>query len=408
MTTISLEIPQTDVVFNTDIIGQYLKTASHIIVDCKNETKFKSRLSDVFDETFPWVSGQTYLAGGSLNLILDTSINYKLPIFKYSDYDIFITQPYGQVCLHPEFIVKDILKYLVTKFKQVELAFIGSVLSVKLPNQREVQLIILDKVYKNWRDILKGFDFEHLKLAYNGNNLIYTSKAYNAIKTKTVTCDSVKSRSQNLRLFKTISRGYKISGKSVDIANIISDKEIVDYLVGNDKYSHNRTLLINHEDIIKYLKNNNFNYTGLNTTNYGGKLDYGKISHIIINKNSELKNLKSIITKFNNYYHFSTVFTLQNVQVLTNVKATKFNRIVCKLDAHVGTLLSSYSLMLSTYDNSKLNLTDKYPFVALDTVEIKCKDSETWKKIIENPEQYTNIDVSIGRSYNGKIHIKLC
>jgi len=292
-TDISFKLVDSDICNKVDVLARIFSSAetsnktdtfintfksevqdTYIAINCDNELTLKNRLKDVFPEKFPWVKGETYLCGGSLNLIADANIDHTMPIYKSSDYDIFV------ISKIPLTNIETIIKYYVELHGQIDVGYIGSVLSIRLPNSKELQIIVMDNTkYKTFDDILDGFDLDHLKLSYDGSTLYYRKSALDAIRSKSVDISKCikESRFPNIRIFKTLIRGYSLytvgdygiqEQYHADMAKLMSDKMVIDYVNNCDKYI-NRTVVTS-ENVDKYIKSLqiNFGWKGLSKTAY--------------------------------------------------------------------------------------------------------------------------------------------
>jgi hypothetical protein len=188
-----------------------LSTEDSIKILCKNhciynetnrEKVYHDRFIKLLDGIILPPSDLNYIvAGGSINLILDQTLD--LDQYPLSDIDIFL---YGS---EQVLTLERILNWIISTYgqKNIYLHRIMSVHSIWINDKRRsIQLILTN--YEDPYDIVKSFDFTHLKCWYQNNNFYQTLDCYYSILTKK---SSTITLSPNpLRIHKTISRGYII------------------------------------------------------------------------------------------------------------------------------------------------------------------------------------------------------
>jgi hypothetical protein len=189
------------------------------------DTMFSERLTNITGSNLskvPWATGHMFLAGGSMNYVLDKSIAFHT--IAKSDLDFFVLND-----SKTKKIVNNIIEYLLTIDQNAWVGVTGGVITVWGSKfSRPIQIVIMDKVYKSIADIFNTFDMPHIKCAYDGLCLYTTPDALHSIRTKNTSNTTANGRNTNLRMYKALSRGYNISG--VLHSTLAKDPLVKDYV----------------------------------------------------------------------------------------------------------------------------------------------------------------------------------
>jgi len=190
-----------------------------------DDPKFVERLTNITGSNlsaFPWAPKHMFLAGGSMNYVLDTFIGFHT--VAKSDLDFFVLND-----SKTKKIVNNIIEYLLTIDKNAWVGVTGGVITIWSSKiNRPIQIVIMDKVYKSIADIFNTFDMPHIKCAYDGESLYTTPDALHSIRTKNTSNTTPNGRNANLRMYKALSRGYNISG--VLHSTLAKDPLVKDYV----------------------------------------------------------------------------------------------------------------------------------------------------------------------------------
>jgi hypothetical protein len=183
--------------------------------------EFVKKFSKYINSKFPWNVG-ICIAGGSVNLALDTKIRPNPIITNNSDIDIFIYDNYEEN-------ITNIINYLVEEFGNIK--FMPSFNLVNfLAGGKVFQIIKLDSAYKDIYHIINDFDCGYTKCAWDGSNIYLTRECYTAISTSLTTCNKTSlDYNYHLRIFKAIIRGYTLENMP-SIAEIMSNSSVLEYI----------------------------------------------------------------------------------------------------------------------------------------------------------------------------------
>ncbi len=213
------------------------------LISVQPTVEFKNSLNkfsnNLFDETFPW-SSKIFIAGGSMNLLLDETITRRSEIEKLSDIDIYV---YGS---ETRKTVESLLSYFNSKYKKyyTYVGHRGSVIFVWCYSiGRMIQLVIMGENYKNINTVISDFDMDHIKIAYDGYYIYYKKDAIKAMQTKRVNYKlKYKSGKKNipLRVFKADMRGYMVYDENNKLLNNSFNKQDYDINSLIDKYRYTK------------------------------------------------------------------------------------------------------------------------------------------------------------------------
>jgi len=126
---------------------------------------------------FKFYPNEVFFTGGSLNLILDPSIDETSYLYSKSDLDICIT---GTIERKKE-LVNLILDDLHSKYTIEKIEYIGSIVNVKLKEFDRIIQLILIRSGESIIDHINKFDYDHLKNTYDGREIILTKTSYKAM-----------------------------------------------------------------------------------------------------------------------------------------------------------------------------------------------------------------------------------
>lgn len=165
----------------------------------------------LFEKNFPW-SNNIIIAGGSIAHCLDGQYKYRCCCkdggvdfaIKYSDIDIFILN-------QDKTAFRDVISYFAAN-SRVYFAKQKSLVSIIIQGvTRNVQLIMTKHKSKE-EILLKSFDLDYIRAAYDGKKVYYAPECWIANVTRT--CNfMLTNRSWTLesRLSKTLKKGYAIA-----------------------------------------------------------------------------------------------------------------------------------------------------------------------------------------------------
>ncbi len=213
------------------------------LISVQPTVEFKNSLNkfsnNLFDETFPW-SSKIFIAGGSLNLLLDENITRRSEIEKLSDIDIYV---YGS---DTRKTVESLLSYFNSKCQKdyIYVGYRGSVIFIWCYSiGRMIQLVIMSENYKTINSVISDFDMDHIKIAYDGYYIYYKKDAIKAIQTKKVNYKlKYKSGKKNipLRVFKADMREYMVYDENNKLLNNSFNKQDYDINSLIDKYRYTK------------------------------------------------------------------------------------------------------------------------------------------------------------------------
>ncbi len=213
------------------------------LISVQPTVEFKNSLNkfsnNLFDETFPW-SNKIFIAGGSMNLLLDENITRRSEIEKLSDIDIYV---YGS---ETRKTVESLLSYFNSKCLKdyIYVGYRGSVIFVWCYSiGRMIQLVIMGENYKNINAVISDFDMDHIKIAYDGYYIYYKKDAIKAMQTKRVNYKlKYKSGKKNipLRVFKADMREYMVYDENNKLLNNSFNKQDYDINSLIDKYRYTK------------------------------------------------------------------------------------------------------------------------------------------------------------------------
>ena len=329
---------------------------------------FKSKLHDDMkmniDEflggipLWKWFPGEMYLSGGGFNLIIDPTLKISDEKFANCDIDLFIL---GTEERKRE-ILKDFMQDLQNKCGKGTAIYVGvnrSVLNIWITGySRMVQLILMnDQTHKNVNDILEGFDFDHLRAAYDGNDIVVTKDAYDAICTRVTRYNGQDEKNKvTNRMMKALMRDYKFSPEEhgVKMSEIFAEhhaaqsilfkfSELEEYLDSDvvcktlkDKYNCLHVIRYSHAE--KFVS---VDFEGINHTNYHNYDDNSL--HIYLGERQPPKSLQEeflmkrvrIKTSKNHKYSYLTgiVFVIKSLTINIDMNNDRYGDLSTSISA---------------------------------------------------------------------------
>jgi len=153
-------------------------------------------------ENMPW--DNVALCGGSVNIILDASLNPS--DFPASDIDLFI---YGKNAEERRDGLRNVLRHFFEIKRRKFIAVNQSVVGIFIEDCPTVFQIVISNA-TSILDIIHHFDLDHLRMAFDGNQFLMTIEAAEALRTK---CSHINKWGITIkRIWKTLTRGYNIIG----------------------------------------------------------------------------------------------------------------------------------------------------------------------------------------------------
>jgi len=292
---------------------------------------FHTKTNNIFVE-FDWTN--VVLAGGFLYGLIDNVSNSILP---GSDIDLFV---FGE----PD-VIENKTKQLLNYFSKFNPYYVvnSKVITVIIPKLNyDIQIISFDN-HPTELSIISKFDYNYVKLYFNGNDIYCTLDNLLAFKYKIAMLtfnENQKEYMVTTRIYKTLLKGLKIKFDEHIRNPCIANKCIMmDNLHDNDQIKSNiiksvsiRKLiphLENHEvtQLIKsYYKTQNV-FTNINQIKFNNKENIENSEYDFLkckNKNVNIDNINTIeiIKKFNNiaYYSFCDVNGIKynNISIQTS------------------------------------------------------------------------------------------
>jgi hypothetical protein len=217
--------------------------ADVVSFDAFQEDTFKRRLLD-FEGTssasilkaclkFP---GEAYLAGGSVSIALDATLNPCDKLFERSDLNVFVMG-----CRRRQYaIVSEMLALLTTAFgaecfvitpvasAESELRFpFSSVINVWVRGKaRCLQFVLVSERFRTIGHVLHGFDFPHLQCAFDTESITMTHGAVSAMAARVTSFapgfDRVRDSSALMRrVYKAVIRDYEVRDSPFSFSSIM-------------------------------------------------------------------------------------------------------------------------------------------------------------------------------------------
>ena len=222
------EVKGTDIFCKKDQLVLDFHNAKKLIIDGTYEATLKKRIHE-FANGLPmwkWFPGEMYLSGGGFNLILDTELNVTDDKFATSDIDLFF--------LGTESRKKEMFKEFMCDLQNkcgdrpIYMGVNRSVVNIWVSGySRMIQVILMnDKTHQCISDVLDGFDFDHLRAAYDGKDIVLHKEAYDAITTRSTRYTGSTGDEDKIiqRMMKALMRDYNftVEEQGVKMSQIFS------------------------------------------------------------------------------------------------------------------------------------------------------------------------------------------
>ena len=252
-----------DKLVNTTVIDN-----ANIMFPVKNEPVVTERLKYVcgseiisliesINTHYNSAKGKVYIAGGIINLALDTSLDICNSIYDRSDIDIFVISksPYYKTY---------VLNTIIAKLNNADSTYIGTRGSVvyiwSTICTRMIQIIFMDDKYNGGFDLILNFDLTHVMCAFDGLHYYATDGAIKAFVTKN-TYFTVSASADNdymsMRILKSVLRGYTVFVRRDDGTVTKYNFDIMkDIVCSNKSFKYLCSEYINHTAVLERFKNN--------------------------------------------------------------------------------------------------------------------------------------------------------
>ncbi len=193
---------------------------------------FKNYFNDYTNDIFQnMVWDNIVIAGGFVNNIVTCHNNNK------SDINVFV---YGMT----DEIIKNKCDELFTYLKQYNPIFMmkNSLVHIIIPKMKYI-IQIIPKIAKEPIDIINNFDFNYVKMYYDGKDVHTTIGGLIACKYSLATLDKITAKNLDDRIHKTIQKGYQIqyNPKFKKCSTIVTDHNI------NTKLFESQNMDVDHE-----------------------------------------------------------------------------------------------------------------------------------------------------------------